>query len=203
MIRRIGNLIVSPLAFLLLFCGLALAQEAPQPPEPPAAPNPNAIPAPAPPVAPRPPMAGRERMPGRPGGMIFHGPPMGKWWNDSELVKELGVSDAQVQQIEQIFQNHRLQLIDLRADVEKQEAILDPLVEADRPDESKVIGQIDKVAAARANLEKSNARMLLAIRRVLTVDQWKKLEAQSRDHEFRRQPRTPRLRHAPAAPPSR
>src|SRR5208337_1966603 len=40
-------------------------------------------------------------------------------------------------------------------------------------DEAQVIAQIDKVAQARANLEKSNAQMLLAIRRVLTVDQWK------------------------------
>jgi Spy/CpxP family protein refolding chaperone len=93
-------------------------------------------------------------------------------------MRKLGVSDEQVQKIEKIFQDHRLQLIDLHAALEKQEAILDPLIEADQPDESQVIAQIDKVAQARANLEKSNAQMLLAIRRVLTVDQWKKLRDQ-------------------------
>jgi Spy/CpxP family protein refolding chaperone len=90
-------------------------------------------------------------------------------------MSKIGVSDEQVQKIEEIFQGHRLELIDLHAALDKQEAILDPLIEADQPDESQVIGQIDKVAQARANLEKSNAQMLLAIRRVLTVDQWKKL----------------------------
>jgi transcriptional regulator with XRE-family HTH domain len=99
----------------------------------------------------------------------------GKWWKDSELMRKIGVSDEQVQKIEKIFQDHRLQLIDLHAALEKQEAILEPLIEADQPDEAQVIAQIDKVAQARANLEKSNAQMLLAIRRVLTVDQWKKL----------------------------
>jgi hypothetical protein len=39
-----------------------------------------------------------------------------------------------------------------------------------------VVAQIDNVAQARANLEKSNTLMLLAIRRVLTVEQWKKLK---------------------------
>jgi Spy/CpxP family protein refolding chaperone len=90
-------------------------------------------------------------------------------------MRRIGVSDEQVQKIEKIFQDHRLELIDLHASLEKQEAILEPLIEADQPDESQVIAQIDKVAQARANLEKSNAQMLLAIRRVLTVDQWKKL----------------------------
>ena len=71
-----------------------------------------------------------------------------------------------------------MQLIDLRAALEKQEVTMQPLVDAERPDEAKVTAQIDKVAQARADLEKSNAKMLLAIRRILTVDQWKQLQAQ-------------------------
>jgi Spy/CpxP family protein refolding chaperone len=90
-------------------------------------------------------------------------------------MSKIGVSDEQVQRIEKIFQDHRLDLIDLHAALEKQEAVLTPLIGVDQPDESQVIAQIDKIAQARANLEKSNAQMLLAIRRVLTVEQWKKL----------------------------
>jgi Spy/CpxP family protein refolding chaperone len=102
----------------------------------------------------------------------------GKWWKNSELVKKLGLSEAQVQQIEKTFQDHRMQLIDIRAALEKQELTLQPLVDAERPDEAKVTAQIDKVAQARADLEKSHAKMLLAIRRILTVEQWKQLQAQ-------------------------
>jgi Spy/CpxP family protein refolding chaperone len=102
----------------------------------------------------------------------------GKWWKNSELVKKLGLSEAQVQQIEKTFQDHRMQLIDIRAALQKQELTMQPLVDAERPDEAKVTAQIDKVAQARADLEKSNAKMLLAIRRILTVEQWKQLQAQ-------------------------
>jgi Spy/CpxP family protein refolding chaperone len=117
---------------------------------------------------------------------------MGKWWKNSELVKQLGLSDAQVQQIEKTFQERRLQLIDLQAALQKQEATLEPLVDADRPDEAQVTAQIDKVAQARANLEKAHAQMLLAIRRVLTVDQWKQLR--SRDGmRMRRGPNGPMM----------
>jgi len=100
-----------------------------------------------------------------------------KWWKDSNIVKQIGLSDAQVKQIEDTFQAHRLKLIDITAEVERQEATLEPLIESDNPDEKQVVAQIDKVAAARAQLEQENALMSLAIRKVLTPDQWKTLRS--------------------------
>ena len=50
---------------------------------------------------------------------------------------------------------------------------MEPLVRADQPNEAKILAQIDKVAQARAELEKANARYLLALRSKLTPDQWK------------------------------
>jgi protein CpxP len=70
-------------------------------------------------------------------------------------------------------------LIDLNAALQKEEAIMEPLIEADPPDEAKIVAQIDKVAQARAELEKANTRMLLGIRRLLTPEQWNKLKIQS------------------------
>ncbi|MBZ5553766.1 MAG: periplasmic heavy metal sensor [Acidobacteriia bacterium] len=155
-------LLLAVMIFILPIGGLALAQETPPPAQAPAA---KTMP---------PPMMHRSAGPAS--AMGLRGP--GKWWKNSELMQKLGVRDDQIQRIEKIFQDQRLQLIDLHAALDKQEAILEPLVEADQPDESQVFAQIDKVAQARANLEKSNAQMLLAIRRVLTVDQWKQLRDQ-------------------------
>jgi len=119
--------------------------------------------------------------PGDPGphsmGMGPHHGPFGAWWKNSEVVKELQLSDAQIKQIEQTFLDYRLKLIDLRADVERQETKLQPLLEADHPNEQQVGSQVDAVVAARGKLEKTNTMMMLAIRRVLSVDQWKKLQA--------------------------
>ena len=105
------------------------------------------------------------------------GPP-GRWWDDPEFVKKLGLSDDQQKKMDDIFNNARLNLIDLSATVQKAEAIMEPLVAADPPDENKVLEQIDRVAQARAELEKANARMLLGIRRQLTHEQWLKLKAE-------------------------
>jgi Spy/CpxP family protein refolding chaperone len=105
------------------------------------------------------------------------GPGPGAWWKDSETVKKLGLSEAQVGQIEQIFLAHRLRLVDLRADLEKQEIGLQPLLDVERPDEAKVSTQIDLITAARGRLGKEHVSMLLAIRRELSVEQWKRLQA--------------------------
>ncbi len=115
--------------------------------------------------------------PGMPMGMPMGGPPMGKWWKNAEVVQKLQLSDDQLQRLEKIFQDSRLHLIDLHAALEKEEAQLEPLVEAENPDEGQVNSQIDKVAAARAELEKGNTRMLLELRKVLTTEQWKTLHA--------------------------
>ncbi len=110
----------------------------------------------------------------------FHGGPPGRWWTDPALVQRLGLTADQQKRIDALFQQNRLKLIDLSAALQKEEAILEPLLEADRPDEAQVLTQIDRIAQARAELEKANARMLLGFRSVLTLDQWKKLQMEDR-----------------------
>jgi Spy/CpxP family protein refolding chaperone len=106
----------------------------------------------------------------------FHPLPPGKWWTDPGLVQKLGLTTDQQSRIEAIFQQSRLKLIDLSAALQKEEATIEPLLEAEHPDEAKVVAQIDRIAQARAELEKANARMLLGFRGVLSQDQWKRLQ---------------------------
>jgi Spy/CpxP family protein refolding chaperone len=105
------------------------------------------------------------------------GPP-GRWWNDADMAKRVGLSADQQKKMDEIFTANRLKLIDLFAAVQKEETIMEPLVAADPPDENKVLSQIDRVAQARAELEKANARMLLELRRQLTHDQFVKLQSE-------------------------
>ncbi|HEX9761131.1 MAG TPA: periplasmic heavy metal sensor [Candidatus Acidoferrales bacterium] len=112
-------------------------------------------------------------------------PGLGKWWKNSDIVRALEITPAQVNQLEQTFLERRLKIIDLRAAVEREEVRLQPLVEADEIDEAKVSTQIDAVLAARARLEKENTMMMLALRRVLSVEQWKKLQSLQQEQEAR------------------
>src|SRR5271157_3260587 len=53
--------------------------------------------------------------PGGPQGRGPQGPPQRpmKWWKDSAVVQKLGLNDAQVKQIEDTFQAHKMKLIDI------------------------------------------------------------------------------------------
>lgn len=134
--------------------------------------------------------------PGGPGGgpgFGMHRPPMeramgphegfGRWWNNPKIVEKLKLTDDQRKAMDQIFQDHREKLVDLRANVEKAEIEMEPLVRADQPNEQSVLAQIDKVAQARAELEKANARFLFALRAKLTPDQWKQVQEFRQNHE--------------------
>ncbi len=114
---------------------------------------------------------------GGPMGGDFHIGPGGMWWKSPMVVQRLSLTADQTKKMDDIFQQSRIQLIDLRADVQKQEVMLEPLLSASTLDSAKAMAQIDKVADARANLEKADAKMLLGIRGVLTPDQWTKLRS--------------------------
>jgi len=95
------------------------------------------------------------------------------------MAQQLGLTADQLKKMDDVFQQTRLKLIDLNAGLQKEEVIMEPLIAAEQPDEAKIVAQIDKVAQARAELEKANARMLLGIRRVLTAEQWEKLKTET------------------------
>ena len=111
------------------------------------------------------------------GSRYVHAGP-GRWWSDPHMVQQLGLTADQQHRMDDLFQARRLKLIDMSAALQKEEVIMEPLLEADRPDEAKILVQIDRIAQARAELEKANARLLLGLRSVLTQDQWKKLQAE-------------------------
>jgi len=147
----------------------------------------------------------RVRSPMGPGPMMwFRGRGMEEWWTSPRVAEELGLNDQQKQQLEKISQDGRLKMIDLRADLEKQEVILGPLLRTFHPDEAQVLAQVDKVSQARAALEKQRVQTMLASRGVLTDEQWKKLEdSRPRFHEsFRRHPRPARPGTTPPTPPT-
>lgn len=146
---------------------------------------------------------------GGPGGARLRLGPPGRWWNDPEMAMRVGLSSEQIKKMDDVFTANRLKLIDRFAAVQKEETIMEPLVAADPPDESKLLAQIDKVAQARAELEKANARMLLELRGQLTHEQWVKLQSERPPMHHGRPPRGGpesggRLEgnpHAPDGPP--
>ena len=115
---------------------------------------------------------------------------MGKWWQNPDVVSKLGLSDSQVTQLNQVFYNHKMKLIDYGADMEKQDLKLQTMLDADQPDEGQVNSQVDQVLSARGKLEREFTAMNLDLRKQLSLEQWRQLktmrggEAMPGDHMF-------------------
>ena len=144
---------------MILFGTLAMAQD-PTPPPPPPGNGP-----------------GMGMMGGRGFGMG-----MGGWWKNSQIAQQLNLTDQQKQQLEQTFTQYRLQLIDLRASVEREETKLQPLMDADQFDKAKISSQLDSLIAARMKLEKTAAMMHVSMREILSPEQWKQLQSIHAQH---------------------
>jgi protein CpxP len=145
--------------------------------------------------------------PGMGPGMMRHEPPFGpnlrfpgmqgRWWNNPKVVATLKLSDGQRKAMDGILYDHREKLIDLQANLERAELAMQPLMSADAPNEGAIDAQIDKIVQARADLERTDARFLLALRMKLTPEQWKQVQAFRADHEADRGPNHEMERRGP------
>lgn len=99
----------------------------------------------------------------------------GKWWQDERFQRELGLTPEQSARLEDTFQKHLPTLRERMEALERAEKEFDRLVET--ADDASVMGQVDFVEAARAELNKARTMMLLRMRRSLTTDQWAKFTA--------------------------
>ncbi len=110
----------------------------------------------------------------------FAGPdlPPGKWWRRPEIVQQLGITEDQQTRLENIFRGAAADLIDLKAEVDKQSVQLRG--ELDQPVLNR--GNIQRIAAklneARGHLFERELMMLIDMRGVLTDQQWKQMRAE-------------------------
>src|SRR5882757_9717525 len=107
---------------------------------------------------------------------VYHGE-LGKWWQNADIVKKLQLTDAQISQLDAIFVDHRMRLIDFGADMEKQDLKLQTMLDADVPNEGQITGQMDQVLDARGKLEREFTTMNLDLRKVLSLSQWRQLKS--------------------------
>jgi len=100
----------------------------------------------------------------------------GAWWTNTALVQRLGLTDDQKAKIERAFENHRQNIVSSTELLEKEEAQLARLLEADPVDRNAVLTQIDRVVQTRGDMERANSVMTLEMRQYLTRAQWMQLQ---------------------------
>lgn len=113
-----------------------------------------------------------------------------KWWHDDTFKRELGLTAEQSSRLEGIFQQSLPHLRKHKDALDRAQAEFDRLVE--RGTDSTVMDQVNVVEAARSELNKARAMMLLRMRRSLTTDQWAKFTALQQQRDANRPDRLDR-----------
>lgn len=107
------------------------------------------------------------------------GPPGQRWWDDKSMVKSLKLRPDQQAHMDAIFEQNRTALLTRLQGVQQAEMQMEELAKAPTLDEGALFAQIDRVAQARADLEKATTHMLLQMRKEMDPDQIKRLQKES------------------------
>jgi len=108
----------------------------------------------------------------------------GKWWQSEEYIRELRLTPEQSKKLEEVFQASVPTLKSLKKTLDQAESEFERLLE--RGDDGSVMDQVERVEAARAELNKSHTMMMLRMKRVLTTEQWTKFNAMHQTAERER-----------------
>ena len=111
-----------------------------------------------------------------------------KWWINADSRKELGITDAQSAQINQIFESTMPTQRAGWRQVEEMEKAVSQLLKENIADVATVTQQVDRLEKLQAELRTNRVVMLYRIHLVLTPEQRVKLEAfrQRRDENRRK-----------------
>ncbi len=106
----------------------------------------------------------------------------GRWWDDGKTARKVGLRSDQQRRMDDIFEANKGNLLSLLGNLQREETRLVSLTPNELQDEAKVFAAIDRVAQARADLEKANAHTLMLIRQQMDPTQLAALDHQIAGH---------------------
>ncbi len=124
--------------------------------------------------------------------------PPGRWWAEPRVVERLNLSDEQQETIRDLVYDHARRMIDLKADVERAGLDLAESVKRDDFDPAAVRTAHAAFQSARSKLESERFEMLLAVRGVLSAEQWASIQ-EMQLQQGKRRPGRPGAQMPPGA----
>jgi Spy/CpxP family protein refolding chaperone len=102
--------------------------------------------------------------------------PPGKWWKQPLVIRELGLTGDQQARIEALWIQNRRVLIDLKTELDRRHIDLSALLAQPQADEDAVLKAYDRMAAARAEIDRAGFLMRLRIKSILLPEQQRRFE---------------------------
>jgi Spy/CpxP family protein refolding chaperone len=112
-----------------------------------------------------------------------------KWWKTERFLKELALTPDQSSRIDGVFQAAQPALRAQKRALDKLEDELSAMIYDTSVDEAELEQFVDRVEAAKSELSKTRSLMLVRMRRVLSAEQYTKLNRLFEQDEKRRRGR--------------
>jgi Spy/CpxP family protein refolding chaperone len=106
--------------------------------------------------------------------------PPGKWWRMPDVAKELNISPDEQLKLDDFYYKHRTQMIDLKGNLEKEQIVLEQLIEKEVLDEAASKDQYQQVLRARNELSIERYNFLIELRKLLGYERFLQLKTQFR-----------------------
>ena len=100
----------------------------------------------------------------------------GKWWEIPRISEQLGLTHEQTERINEIWTEHRKQIIDTRGEIEKAYLDLENLLGKTTVDTQQAYQLAERLGQLHAKQAEQRLKMTINTRRVLSVEQFDKLK---------------------------
>jgi len=103
----------------------------------------------------------------------------GQWWENPELAQKLGLTAEQIEKIDQMALKHRKDMVKMQADMKIARMEYQDLLEGNASD-SDIRKKSGEIKVLMNKMHDARTEHMLELRKVLTVEQQKKLKAEHR-----------------------
>ena len=100
----------------------------------------------------------------------------GKWWEIPRISEQLGLTHEQTERINEIWTEHRKQIIDTRGEIEKAYLDLENLLGKTTVETQQAYQLAERLAQLHAQQAEQRIKMTIDMRQELSVEQFEKLK---------------------------
>lgn len=102
--------------------------------------------------------------------------PVGRWWRLPQIAEKLNLTNEQRRQLDELFFTNRRKLIEMKSILERERLELDSVFNREPIDEEGIMAHFRRLEAARHRLATERFKYLIAVRKIVGIDRFQRLE---------------------------
>lgn len=116
----------------------------------------------------------------------------GRWWRIPALAERLELGDNHRRRLDDIYDKDRANLAELKEKIQREQTVLEELLDEEPLREPVVMSQLKKLESVRTSLSEERVRYVIEVRKVLGPDRYRQLKQFLRQEREERKERPPR-----------